>query len=199
MVRTSSGQIERYGGHATSASGRRTRISATPGSIRSGPRCPPRSLAAHGPVIAADGTFKIPSLRNVELTAPYFHTGGEATLEDVVDFYARGGNRGGASNPIRPATAPSSAGSELLNFNQSTEFFDGDAARADLVAFLKALTDERVRKAAAPFDHPQIFVPNGHPGGPTAVTQRDGRAVDTFLMVPATGRNGGPVLPGFLE
>ena len=53
-----------------------------------------------GQVAAADGTFKIPSLRNVALTAPYFHTGGEATLMDVVDFYARGGNQGGASNPI---------------------------------------------------------------------------------------------------
>ena len=155
-------------------------------------------LAGQGP-FAADGTFKIPSLRNVELTAPYFHTGGEATLEDVVDFYARGGNRGGASNPITTRDGTVIGGLGVLNFNQSTEFFDGDAARADLVAFLKALTDERVRKAAAPFDHPQIFVPNGHPGGPNAVTQRDGRAVDTFLMVPATGRNGGPILPGFLE
>ena len=49
------------------------------------------------------------------------------------------------------------------------------------------------------FDHPQIFVPNGHPGDENAVTQLNGRAVDTFLEVPATGKNGGPVLPGFLE
>ena len=155
-------------------------------------------LAGQGP-FAADGTFKIPSLRNVELTAPYFHTGGEATLEDVVDFYARGGNRGGASNPITTRDGTTIGGLGVLNFNQSTEFFDADLARADLVAFLKALTDERVRQAAAPFDHPQIFVPNGHPGGPTSVTQRDGRAVDSLRMIPATGRNGGPVLPGFLE
>jgi cytochrome c peroxidase len=52
-------------------------------------------------VVAADGTFKIPGLRTVELTAPYFHNGGEATLLDVVNFYARGGNQGGVSNPIR--------------------------------------------------------------------------------------------------
>ena len=73
-----------------------------------------------------------------------------------------------------------------------------EAAKADLVAFLEALTDERVRIAAAPFDHPQIFVPNGHPGDQTSVTQLNGRAVDSFLEIPATGRNGGPVLPGFL-
>src|SRR5215475_4589128 len=33
------------------------------------------------------GAFKTPSLRNVGLTAPYFHNGGKAMLEDVVDFY----------------------------------------------------------------------------------------------------------------
>ncbi|MGH8563523.1 MAG: cytochrome C peroxidase, partial [Gammaproteobacteria bacterium] len=65
--------------------------------------------------------------------------------------------------------------------------------------FLESLTDERVRIAAAPFDHPQIFVPNGHPGNEHSVTQRNGQAVDSLLEIRATGRNGGPVLPGFLE
>ena len=64
---------------------------------------------------------------------------------------------------------------------------DPEAVKADLVEFLKALTDERVRIAAAPFDHPQIFVPNGHPGDTTSVVQLDGRAVDALLEVPATG------------
>jgi cytochrome c peroxidase len=36
--------------------------------------------------------FKTPSLRGVALTAPYFHDGSAATLEDVVRFYNRGGN-----------------------------------------------------------------------------------------------------------
>ena len=39
----------------------------------------------------------------------------------------------------------------------------------DLVAFLKALTDDRVRKHAAPFDHPQLAVPNGHSGNTGSV------------------------------
>ena len=90
-------------------------------------------------------------------------------------------------------------GLNALNFNVASPGIDPDGARADLVEFLKALTDERVRRAAAPFDHPQIFVPNGHPGDSTSVTQLNGRAVDTFLNIPATGRNGGPPLPGFLE
>jgi len=42
--------------------------------------------------LGADGAFKIPTLRNVAETGPYFHNGGEDTLEDVIDFYFRGGN-----------------------------------------------------------------------------------------------------------
>jgi cytochrome c peroxidase len=143
-----------------------------------------------GSVLAADGTFKIPGLRNVELTAPYFHNGGDGTLDDVVSFYSRGGNQGGASNPIRTRDGTVIGGLSVLNFNTAV---DGDAVRADLVAFLTSLTDERVRIASAPFDHPQILVPNGHPGNEFEVQQEDGYAIDSFLIVPATGRNGGPV------
>ena len=38
------------------------------------------------------GGFKTPQLRNVALTAPYMHDGSEATLQDVIAFYDRGGN-----------------------------------------------------------------------------------------------------------
>jgi cytochrome c peroxidase len=38
-----------------------------------------------------DGTFKVPTLRNLELTAPYFHNGGQRTIRQVVEFYNRGG------------------------------------------------------------------------------------------------------------
>jgi hypothetical protein len=65
--------------------------------------------------------------------------------------------------------------------------------KADLVAFLMSLTDERVRDASSPFDHPQIFVPNGHPGDEHFVVQRYGQALDQFLEIPATGREGRPV------
>jgi len=37
-------------------------------------------------------SFKAPPLRNVELTNPYFHDGGNLTLRQQVDFYTRGGN-----------------------------------------------------------------------------------------------------------
>jgi len=41
-----------------------------------------------------DGAFKVPSVRNVGKTAPYFHHGRYASLEEVLDFYDRGGGRG---------------------------------------------------------------------------------------------------------
>jgi len=43
------------------------------------------------------GVFRTPSLRNVELSAPYLHTGALKTLEEVVDFYDRGGDPDGFS------------------------------------------------------------------------------------------------------
>ena len=90
---------------------------------------------------AGNGSFKSIGLRNVELTGPYFHNGGQATLEQVIEFYARGGDFG--NNAIRP-------------FNMSS------TQKASLAAFLRALTDERVRFERAPFDQPELCVPAGH-------------------------------------
>ena len=73
------------------------------------------------------GAFKVPSLRNIALTAPYMHNGSLATLEAVVDFYADGGGR--------------LHGQENVDvFVQGFELTDQE--RLDLVAFLYALTDE---------------------------------------------------------
>jgi len=146
--------------------------------------------------VDADGTFKIPGLRNVQLMPPYGHNASELSMLDVVKFYARGGNRGGTTNPIRTRDRTEIGGLAVLNFNEAP---DAEAVMADLVEFLKTLTDERVRYAAAPFDHPQLFVPNGHPGNESSVTGQNGQAVDNLVTIPATGRKGGPVLPGFLE
>jgi hypothetical protein len=60
-----------------------------------------------------------------------------------------------------------------------------------LVAFLVSLTDERVRYERAPFDHPQLFITNGHPGDQNAVTNDGtGQATTTVIELPAVGRNG---------
>ena len=70
------------------------------------------------------GKFKVPSLRNVAVTAPYMHDGSLATLEDVVEHYARGGQ----GHPNTDAT--------IHPLELSAE------EKADLVAFLRSLTDE---------------------------------------------------------
>jgi cytochrome c peroxidase len=68
------------------------------------------------------GRFKTPTLRNIALTPPYLHTGGEKTLLDVVNFY----DRGGVPNPdLDPLVMP-------LHLTQRQKL--------DLVAFLEALT-----------------------------------------------------------
>jgi cytochrome c peroxidase len=72
------------------------------------------------------GKFKVPTLRNVALTAPYMHDGSLATLEDVVEHYSSGGFQSATSDPtIRP-----------LNLTPDEKH--------DLVAFLIALTDETI-------------------------------------------------------
>ncbi len=135
--------------------------------------------------IAVDGAFKTSGLRNIELTAPYFHNGGQLTLEQVVEFYNRGGDFHEQNIDNLDA--------DIQNLNLSAE------NKADLVDFLKSLTDDRVRYDKAPFDHPQLFVPNGHPGNQTSVTDSgNGQATDQLLEIPAVGRNGGKGTPNFL-
>jgi cytochrome c peroxidase len=148
---------------------------------------PPYSEATDG-LVAVDGAFKTPGLRNVELTAPYFHNGSQLTLRQVIDFYSRGGDfqpidgRDGNIAPLRTIALSES---------------DKEA----VVAFLRALTDERVRYERAPFDHPEILVPEGHPVSNTWVLDNGkGAAIDILQHVPAVGRQGRLVPPRpFLE
>lgn len=51
-----------------------------------------------------DGAYKTPTLRNIELTAPYMHTGDVATLEDVIEFYDKGGDEDGTFSGSRTDT-----------------------------------------------------------------------------------------------
>jgi hypothetical protein len=138
-----------------------------------------------------DGAFKVPSLRNVALTAPYFHNGDVRTLREVVELYARGGN-------VAPILERDGTLIEPLGVPDPIMTSDEISA---IVAFMEALTDERVLYQRAPFDHPQIFVPNGHPGDNTATTDanKDHLADDIMVEIPAVGAAGGNPIPGFLE
>ncbi len=111
---------------------------------------------------AADGFFKVPGLRNVELTAPYMHNGGMLTLEEVVEFYTRGGDFPAAN-----------ADSLDINILSIAALQNAPTKKAALVAFMKSLTDERVRNHAAPFDHPELFIPNGEPEALIRIPARD--------------------------
>ncbi len=78
------------------------------------------------------GKFKVPGLRNVGLTAPYMHNGMLKTLEDVVEFY---------NNPkakVPDAINIDEAFAKPLNLTEQE--------KADLVAFLKTLSDYRFIK-----------------------------------------------------
>jgi cytochrome c peroxidase len=153
-----------------------------------------------GPRVAVDGSFKVPTLRNVELTGPYFHNGGYATLDSVVEFYNRGGNRrwlstGGDTTGL--------AGGNDSNLDQDIfPLMLGKPDRDAIVAFLKALTDERVRWEMAPFDHPSLKVAHGSAGDEYSTTMNsDGTAKDSFIAIPAVGASGraakglGPIQP----
>ena len=129
------------------------------------------------------GVFKTPGLRNVELSGPYLHTGGPATLEQMIAFYDRRGD-------FRQGN------------NVDADFLDIEISERSverLKAFLMTLTDDRVNYERAPFDHPALCVPHGHPEVTPGVLVPDGEvpgqplASNQWVLVPAVGRVGNPV------
>lgn len=76
------------------------------------------------------GAFKTPTVRNIAITAPYMHNGVFKTLEEVVDFYNKGGGKG--------------LGLEVEN--QTLPFDELKLTKEEeeaLVAFMKTLTDKK--------------------------------------------------------
>ena len=83
------------------------------------------------------GAFKAPTLREVEHTAPYMHDGSLKTLDDVVEFYDKGGIKNqNLDRTIKP-----------LNLTPQE--------KRDLVAFLKALSGEGWQNVTAPTQFPR--------------------------------------------
>jgi cytochrome c peroxidase len=74
------------------------------------------------------GKFKAPTMRNIELTAPYMHDGSLPSLESVIDHYAKGGSHSPTQSPL------------VHGFTLSKQ------ERNDLIAFLRSLTDVEVTR-----------------------------------------------------
>ncbi len=73
-------------------------------------------------------SFKTPTLRNIALTAPYMHNGVYKTLEEVIDFYNRGGGKG-----LKIAPANETLPFDKLNLTKNE--------KKNIILFLKTLTD----------------------------------------------------------
>ena len=83
------------------------------------------------------GSFKTPTLRNIDLTAPYMHDGSLATLRDVVVHY----NNGGVTVEGDPVNDFLSGGIRPLELT--------DEQIDDLVAFMESLTSPELAHLAA--------------------------------------------------
>lgn len=81
------------------------------------------------------GKFRVPTLRNIALTAPYMHDGSLATLEEVIDHYARAGVRRGDGAATTISTS-AWVDSRIKPFAITSE------EKRDLIEFLGSLTDE---------------------------------------------------------
>jgi cytochrome c peroxidase len=89
------------------------------------------------------GKFKVPTLRNIEFTAPYMHDGRFATLEEVVDHYDQGGLSSSTVDPLMKHLQGSASPGLNLTLTE----------KQDLVNFLKTLSDPDFISNMA-FTHP---------------------------------------------
>ena len=88
------------------------------------------------------GQFKSNHLFNLPLTAPYFHDGSAETLEDMLDFYVRGGdfNLDNVNSHIRPLDVTRKQYNRVLRM-------------------MRNLTDPRIEAGEYPFAHPSLDIP----------------------------------------
>lgn len=91
---------------------------------------------------AGEGQFKSTHLFNLPLTAPYFHDGSATTLEEMMDFYVRGGdfNQRNVDSHVR----------ELEVSKREYKL---------VLRLMKQLTDPRIESGEPPFSHPSLVLP----------------------------------------
>ncbi len=135
-----------------------------------------------------NGAFKAPNLRNIKFSGPYFHVGDSETLRQVVEFYVRGGNFPNTNLHDKTVDVDGIPPLAFPEFNPVAE-----ANIEALVDFLaEGLKDDRVAFEKAPFDHPELRVPNGSP--------KSDSSKDLFIVIPAVGKEGNVTeLPTFLN
>ena len=147
-----------------------------------------RKPLLHDNELAFWGSFKTPSLRNVELTAPYMHNGRFMTLGDVIEFYEHAGDD--LEDDIEDDPDP-------LRFVPRDRQYNPDkhpamvslklslSDRRALEFFLLCLTDDRVRTEQAPFDHPSLQLANGY-------IESGSQLKETIKLITASGDKGNP-------
>lgn len=102
----------------------------------------PASPFPNDEVDADVGFFKSSHLFNLPLTAPYFHDGSAATIEEMMDFYIRGGNH------------------DLPELSSQIRVLDASAREIQLVTeMMEILTDPRIAAGSGPFAHPSLKLP----------------------------------------
>ncbi len=94
-----------------------------------------KGLAKRSKKNSDDGKFKIPSLRNVMLTAPYMHDGSMTTIQEVIDMYAAGGRN------IKSGFQKGDGRTHLNKHPFISGFAISDVEKKELISFLSALTD----------------------------------------------------------
>ncbi|KAF2989909.1 di-heme enzyme [Methylocystis sp. MJC1] len=88
------------------------------------------------------GKFRAPSLRNIALTGPYMHDGTVATLEDVIEIYSQGGRKIEKGRNAGEGQASPLKSGLIVKIDLTPQ------EKADLVAFLKTLTDDTLLTSA---------------------------------------------------
>lgn len=83
-----------------------------------------------------DGRFRAPTLRNIEVSAPYMHDGSIASLSEVIDFYAAGGRN------VTTGKFQGDGRENLLKSQFIKGFILTAEEKTDLINFLKTLTDQ---------------------------------------------------------
>lgn len=107
--------------------------------------------------------FKTPGLRQIAITAPYMHNGSKSSLEEVIDFYNRGGDRHADNNQLVPLH---------LSYRE----------KRDLITFLKSLTGKPANISIPPLPTKQISPPTGDRGAILLNWQRDKLLQRTMLQ-----------------